>query len=276
MNSSGATAISEVYSRANIYDLAFSYRDYRAEVAALLLWYREHASRSRPRSLPHTALELAAGPARHSIELARRGVTCTAIDLSPEMCEFAMNTATQENVALSVVQGDMMRFSLPCKFDLVFQMLDSASHILSSAELIRHLECVARHLHKGGIYVVELSRPRRRGEESTTTQSWSIERNGLKVDVRWGDESGETTRPWTPHMTQIEITASAEGHSTLIRDSMRLRSWGPKAFERALANIPPLALAAKYGAFDPSIGPNAPNAWRLIYVITKIAQPKRE
>ena len=53
------------------------------EVDALLRWSGKH------HEPPSTVLELAAGPAEHARDLARRGLQATALDLNPAMCAQA-------------------------------------------------------------------------------------------------------------------------------------------------------------------------------------------
>ena len=85
-----------VYERAEIYDIAFDFRDYEAQGNFLLQCHEE--LRGRPAK---SWLELAAGPARHTLEMARRGLSCTALDLSPAMVHYGLKLA----VALGVLRS---------------------------------------------------------------------------------------------------------------------------------------------------------------------------
>src|ERR1700694_5050834 len=70
-----------IYDEPELYEAACAYRDVPTEVDALLRW----SGQSRePASAPvRSVLELAAGPAEHARELARRGLDATTVDLSP-------------------------------------------------------------------------------------------------------------------------------------------------------------------------------------------------
>src|SRR5215469_8827142 len=72
--------VSGIYEEPELYQLACAYRDVPAEVTALLAWCGEHS-----REEVQTVLELAAGPAEHALELARRGLSATALDKSAAM-----------------------------------------------------------------------------------------------------------------------------------------------------------------------------------------------
>src|SRR5487761_1922794 len=86
-----------IYDEPELYEAACAYRDVATEVDALL----------------RSVLELAAGPAEHARELARRGLDATTVDLSPAMCARARELAAADNIALTVVQVDMRDFSIP-------------------------------------------------------------------------------------------------------------------------------------------------------------------
>ena len=72
--------MAEVYDEVEAYEVAFSFRDLPSEVDTLVTWYRRHGKDHLKR-----VLELAAGPGDHALELARRGLDVTALDLNPSM-----------------------------------------------------------------------------------------------------------------------------------------------------------------------------------------------
>ncbi|HVY61626.1 MAG TPA: class I SAM-dependent methyltransferase, partial [Planctomycetota bacterium] len=134
-----------MYDKPLIYDIAFGYRDIPAEVDCLLAW----AARSLGRA-PASALELAAGPADHAIELASRGLAAGALDREASMCDYAREKAARRGVAVDVSCADMIDFDLGGRrFDLAATMLDSLCHVPTVPALERHLRAVARHLAPG-------------------------------------------------------------------------------------------------------------------------------
>src|SRR5215510_7535513 len=71
--------VSGIYDEPELYQLACAYRDVPAEVSALLSWCGKHWQGGQDRGGagqdnggPRSVLELAAGPAEHALELARR------------------------------------------------------------------------------------------------------------------------------------------------------------------------------------------------------------
>ena len=85
----------KIYSMPSLYDMAFGYRNFEEEVDFLLDQHRLLNEGNAPRRI----LELAAGPARHSIDALKSYSyveSATAIDNSAEMIEYAKEIATKE------------------------------------------------------------------------------------------------------------------------------------------------------------------------------------
>jgi len=191
-----------IYQQARAYDVAFGFRDIPAECATLADLVLRHAGRPA-----NTVLELAAGPARHAREFARRGVAATALDSMPAMAAYALARAADDGVPLKAVCADMCDFQLGARFDLAVLPMDSASYLLDNDAVLRHLGCVSRHLTAGGLYVLEMSHPRDVfGTGSSTSSKWTSEADGLRVDMQWGTEGD----PFDP-ITQIdEVTVTMD------------------------------------------------------------------
>ena len=170
-----------IYDEPEYYEAACAYRDVPAEVDALLRWSGKH------REPPRSVLELAAGPAEHARNLARRGLQATALDLNPAMCARARDLAAAAGIPLTVVQADMRDFTLPGPVDLAVTMLNSLCHLLTLDDMLRHLAAVGRHLDRNGLYIMELAHPADYfGAERRTSSEWSSETGDGTVSVRWG------------------------------------------------------------------------------------------
>jgi SAM-dependent methyltransferase len=134
-----------LYQLAEYYGIAFDFRDVGAECDFLTELYRRSAARE-----PASFLELAAGPAYHTIELARRGLRATALDLSPAMVRHGRAKAAAAGVAIDYVEGDMTGFSLPATFDLAALLMASCEYLLDNDAVLSHLDRVADHLTDDG------------------------------------------------------------------------------------------------------------------------------
>jgi SAM-dependent methyltransferase len=253
-----------IYDEPEFYEAACAYRDVPVEVDALLRWTGKH----RRAGLPQSVLELAAGPAEHARNLARRGLDATALDLSPAMCARARGLAAAGGVRLDVVQADMRDFSLPGRFDLAITMLNSLCHLLSLDDLLRHLAAVSRHVAPDGLYIMELAHPADFfGAERRTSSEWSSETAGGTVSVRWGaqDQIDPVTQITREH---VSITYHRRGGPVrTVTDVVPNRFWTATELAAAVRLAGGFTVAASYGDFETDLPVDAAGAWRMILVL---------
>ena len=257
----------ELYERAELYDIAFSFRDIDAEVDALTAWYKEMTGRS----MPARVLELGAGPAGHARELARRGVEAWALDMSPAMSAYARAQAEAEGVRLEVVTADMTSFELPRRFDLVLLMINSAGHLLTESAMSRHLECVSRLLVPGGVYVMELAHPAddEQHPDGEPPREWTARRGQTRVDIRfgqWGDPIDHQSRVRT---CTVELNANIAGRRVSFVEQLPLRAWKRQALDEAIQRVGAFSTVRRYGDFGPDAAFERPEAWRMIYAMQR-------
>lgn len=272
--------MSGIYDDPWAYELACSFRDVPAEVDVLLGWCAEH------QAAPGTVLELAAGPGEHAREFARRGLAATALDLNPAMCAYAAREAARAGVEVEVVQGDMTRFDLGRRFDLVVTMLDSTSHLMTLDALVAHLRRVAAHLPPGGLYIVEMSHPRDRlTDDPSVSTGWTVERDGVHATVRWGepaDRLDPVTQIADDHVT-MTITGDdphiAGGRPPappgnrrvrVLRDVVPYRFWTATELDAAIRLAGGLEAVARHGDFvagEDAVPLTDPQAWRMITLL---------
>jgi SAM-dependent methyltransferase len=257
-----------IYDEPELYEAACAYRDVLGEVDALLRWCGKH--RHSEEGPLHSVLELAAGPAEHSRELARRGLDTTALDLSAAMCARARELAAADATRLTVVQADMRDFSLGRRFDLAVTMLNSLCHLLTLDDLLKHLASVARHLAPGSLYVAELAHPADVFSERRTSSEWTSEVDGGTVRVRWGggtDEIDPITQITREH---VSITYHKRGGSVrTVTDVVPNRFWTATELAAAIRLAGGFAVVASYGDFDTDTPVDAPGAWRMILVLRR-------
>jgi SAM-dependent methyltransferase len=258
-----------IYDEPELYEAACAYRDVPGEVGALLRWSGKHRD---PGTGPlGSVLELAAGPAEHARELARRGVTATTLDLSPAMCARARELAAKDAIGLTVVQADMRDFSLPGQFDLAITMLNSLCHLLTLDDLLQHLAAVARHVAPGGLYIVELAHPADFfAAERRTSSEWTSEVDGGRVSVRWGggrDEIDPVTQITREH---VSVTYHKRGGTVrTVTDVVPNRFWTATELIAAIRLAGGFTVVASYGDFAADIPVEASDAWRMILVLRR-------
>ena len=258
-----------IYDEPEFYEAACAYRDVPAEVDALIRWSDKH--RDTGTGPLRSALELAAGPAEHARELARRGLEVTALDLSPAMCARARDLAAAAGLSLTAVEADMRDFSIARRFDLAITMLNSLCHLLTLDDLLWHLASVARHLTGGGLYIAELAHPADYfTAERRTSSEWSTEVETGTASVRWGggtDEIDPITQITREH---VSVTYRKRGGPVrTVTDVVPNRFWTATELMAAIRLAGGFTVAARYGDFDNDSPVDAPEAWRMILVLRR-------
>lgn len=105
---------------------------------------------------PAAVLDLACGPGRHALELARRGYRVTGVDATAAFLETAAGTAASEGLEVELVHDDMRRFSRTGAFDAVLSMATSFGYFADPEDDRRTLVNVLRSLRPGGGLLMEL------------------------------------------------------------------------------------------------------------------------
>ena len=102
-------------------------------------------------------LDLCCGPGRHSVPLARRGLTVTGVDRSPFLLGKAEERAREAGLRVEWVQSDMRDFVRPGAFDLAINMFTSFGYFDDKDDDLLVLRHLRESLRPGGFLVMELS-----------------------------------------------------------------------------------------------------------------------
>lgn len=260
-----AACVSSVYDAAAAYALAFSYRDIPAEVDAILGWAEPVVGRRI-----ESVIELAAGPADHSREMAARGVRATALDITPAMTAYAAAQASAHRQRLQTVTADMCDFAIDERFDLAIMMIDSIAYILDEESLDAHFRCVATHLNERGCYIIEASHPADSINDQALTQTaWTQTGDGESASIRWG-EPGDPSDA-APGITPVTVTIEhhREGHNpVVIRDIELQHAWVDEQLNASIARVGGFVARGWYGSFD-GVALDDAAAWRMIAVLQR-------
>eukprot|EP00579_Thalassiosira_antarctica_P014411 CAMPEP_0201944348 /NCGR_PEP_ID=MMETSP0903-20130614/52921_1 /ASSEMBLY_ACC=CAM_ASM_000552 /TAXON_ID=420261 /ORGANISM="Thalassiosira antarctica, Strain CCMP982" /LENGTH=399 /DNA_ID=CAMNT_0048487315 /DNA_START=171 /DNA_END=1367 /DNA_ORIENTATION=- len=206
-----------IYSMPPLYDLAFGYRNYDEEVDFLLDAHDKYAKHSSTKE-PLRILELAAGPARHSLSalsehLSSEVDSVVALDRSQEMVDYGVENADYElgvpggrRDDFVYVNGDMRSVgdSTNTSFDTAWLLLGSASHLLTNNDVIACLSSVNSVLKSGGTVVIELPHPRETFSMGECTRNgWTVplveddmdgdgeEKEYGELNIVWGEEGDD-------------------------------------------------------------------------------------
>lgn len=102
-------------------------------------------------------LEFGIGTGRVAIPLAARGIGVTGIDLSADM--LAQLRAKPEAGAITVIEGDMTDARAVGEFSLVYLVANSILNLTTQEDQVACFENAARHLRRGGCFVIECGVP---------------------------------------------------------------------------------------------------------------------
>ncbi len=106
---------------------------------------------------PTAILDLACGEGSFAVEMAKKGLQVTAIDLSPQILEFARRNAARENVEVEFMVADMRSLDFEARFDLVTCWYDSLNYLLELEDLERTFQGVHRALKTGGLFIFDMN-----------------------------------------------------------------------------------------------------------------------
>ena len=253
------------YSLPEIYDIAFTFRDYYKAVDFL----QEAASRVSLREVKST-VELGAGPAQYAREFARRGVTAFAVDRLPEMNEYARELCARESLTVKFVEEDMRSFRLPQKVDLAICMMATFHCLLTNDDIVQHLNAVADNLVKDGLYIIEMNHPRYAFNTGSSTQNkWEMERGGIKVQPDWGSDA-----EFDP-LTEIDsgtviFAVTQDGNTEEHSFTEQWRDITSGLMQALIELSGKFKIAATYGDLSLDIPfDNAKKAWRMVLVLRK-------
>jgi hypothetical protein len=136
--------------------------------------------------------------------------------------------------------------------------------------MIRHLQCVARHLNPGGLYVMELAKPVLKGHKPSLSENWCVSEQGTEVEVQWGSESDTYDTRRGIAATTVTMKGHTGGNPIAVSETLQTKVWSQYAIEKAITTCGAFAIARRHGAFLSGCSNADSIAWRLIYVLKKI------
>jgi SAM-dependent methyltransferase len=101
-------------------------------------------------------LDLACGPGRHAIELAKRGFKVTGVDRSPFLLSKAVERAREADVEVEWVEEDMRSFERRVAFDLAINMFTAFGYFDDKSEDLEVLKRVHNSLVDDGMLVIDV------------------------------------------------------------------------------------------------------------------------
>ena len=283
-NKNNSSPYKKIYSAPALYDLAVGYRNYEEEVEFLL---EAHKQFSGAKERPKNIIEIASGPARHSISALNSNSIqkATALDLAPEMVEYGTEVATNElkddNLSqFKFVCDDMRTFTVDDgPYDSAWILLGSLQHLTTNQDVISCFFAVHRALAPKGSLILELPHPNELFQMiDSTKNSWEVpleDENGSEygeLQVTWGDDGDEfdAITQIRQNTVVLELKGVENAESQNVRDIVPLRLFTAQEME-LLAQCGGFEVAALYGALSDEVDVTDEDiAYRLVCVLRKV------
>jgi len=202
-------------------DHLFRYRQARQELLAKIL------------PQVRSACDLACGTGTTAVEFARRGIKVFAVDLSPTMCRLSRAKARRAGVPVFVKRGDMRRFRLPERVDLITCEYDAVNHVPLKSDLAWVARAAGRALRHGGYFYFDVNNRRHLEKNWPGTSRWekrdvvmlmhgSYDRQRAKgcTDFEWFVREKRCWRRFREHVEEVWWTPSE------IRQTLRAAGFG--------------------------------------------------
>ena len=115
-----------------------------------------------------TGLDIGCGGGWFTRAFQKAGFAMTGMDISPEMLDFAQETAFKEGARSEYLLGDITKFKSPKKYDFATAINDCINYIPKN-KLDSAFKCVKGALTKGGVFLFDISSPRKFNEKIANT-----------------------------------------------------------------------------------------------------------
>ncbi|MCE9526307.1 MAG: class I SAM-dependent methyltransferase, partial [Planctomycetales bacterium] len=168
--------VANLYDYPRYYDLVFG-SDWKAEFDFLRAAFDEFVAGKTKR-----LFEPACGTGRLVYRLAKAGYSVSGLDLNPRAVDYCNRRLAKHDLPETAFIGDMAKFTLPRPVDAAFNTINSFRHLPTEASARAHLQCMAKAIRKGGVYVLGLHLTPTEGEP-LTEESWSARRGHLCINT---------------------------------------------------------------------------------------------
>jgi len=249
------------YDYPQFYDLAFR-SETRGEADFI-----EAACRKYCRFRVRRLLEPACGTGRLVAELAARRYEMTGFDLSRPALDYLRRRLDRRGLRATVFQADMAAGGIPSSsracssatrdmatktwpchppVDAAYSTLDTFRHLLSEQAARGHLECIARSLRPGGIYILGFHLlPPDASEECT--ERWTERRGRTQVTVTLRVLA--TDRRRRIETLRVNMLVRSGQKVLRLRHEFPLRMYTAGQFRKLLRRVPSLELCDVYDSW---------------------------
>ncbi len=235
--SPSAFEVLDWYETPRYYDVVFD-EDTRQEANFLEALVDQHGVRGRRR-----VLEPACGSGRLVAELARRGWRATGSDLSRPMLDFARRRLRRAGLRATLRRADMADFRERGCFELAHCLVSTFKYLATEAAARSHLECVARTLVLGGLYVLGFHLTDY-DRTSVHRERWVATRGATKVVCNMQGWPADRRR--RTEKVRLRLVVSEDGVEKRSETNWSFRTYDPRQVRRLLRSVSALKHVATY------------------------------
>jgi len=217
--------VTRIYStEAELYDIAFSW-----DLSPEADWLVERLGPGC-----RSVLEPGCGTGRMLEALARRGLEATGLDSSERMAAYARDRLARAGVAAEITVADMADFELGRWFEGAVCPISTIG-LLSSEQLARHLEAMARHLVPGSSYLVQQGLAA--GEADLWRSEWEAERGEVRLHVVFEALGRDAAARQERSRSRVEILTGQRA-GEVVEDLHTSTFWTAETWRTAVAASP--------------------------------------
>jgi SAM-dependent methyltransferase len=192
----------------------------------------------------HRLLEPACGAGRLVTELAARGYEVVGFDLSQPALTYLRRRLARQRFHVETFKAEMADFRLSRLTDAAYCTGNTFRHLLTEKAARSHLECIARSLRRGGIYVLGLDLLPSRVHQENTTRRWTQQRARGKVTITLRVVHSDPCSRMEDRRVCLLVRYGSK--EVRLRHEFQLRTYTALQFRRLLASIPSLDLCDVY------------------------------
>lgn len=190
----------KVYNAPLYYEIAFSFIDAKKQVDLFEKFIKKY-SKIRVKCV----LDIGCGPSLQLREIAKRGYQTIGLDASAPMLKYLEKKTKEEGLNIETVKADMTHFRLKKRIDFACVMMGTIQLIRTKKEFLTHLDSVAHTLKKGGLYLIENFRLDWANKDFFSSQSWIMERDGIKVKTTYAVRLIETLKQILKETLRLDV-----------------------------------------------------------------------
>jgi len=223
------------YESPHYYDIVFD-EDTERE-ADFLEHVLQHYVTAAPRPGPACVLEPACGSARLVRELVQRGHVVEGFDASRAMLRYGRERLEEDGLEARLFHGRLEDFRTRRRFDLAHCFVSTFKYLMDEDAARGHLECVARALRPGGVYVLGLHLTDY-AETRKQRERWVAERDGTRVVCNI--QSWPPDRRRRVERVRSRLNVEEDGETRRLETEWDFRTYDLKELRRLLASVPAL------------------------------------